>query len=268
MTTTSPTPVSMIDRIVTILDAFEGPQGLTLAQVVHRTGLPRSSAHRILEHLVKVNWLHRDDLRYRLGLRIMELGTQAGYQHQLRGAASAHLHELADRTGFTVHLAVLDGPEIIYLDKLGGRFSLRVPSRVGGRAPSSCTGVGKVLLAYAGEETLTQLLARPLPSPTPVSIGTERRLRAELAQIQDRGIAFDREESARGLTCVAAPVGTPGAPVAAISVCGPVNQVNTETLIRPLRATARTVWNSFSAGRTAPPSTLREAGWLRQIVGA
>jgi DNA-binding IclR family transcriptional regulator len=101
-----------------------------------------------------------------------------------------------------------------------------------------------------------------------VSIGTERRLRAELAQIQDRGIAFDREESARGLTCVAAPVGTPGAPVAAISVCGPVNQVNTETLIRPLRATARTVWNSFSAGRTAPPSTLREAGWLRQIVGA
>ncbi|GAA1267230.1 IclR family transcriptional regulator [Pseudonocardia aurantiaca] len=259
----------MIDRIVIILDVFDGAHGLTLAQVVTRTGLPRSSAHRILEHLVGVHWLRRDQLRYHLGLRIMELGTLAGYQHQLRRAAAAHLHELAHRTGFIVHLAELDGPEIIYLDKLGGRFALRVPSRVGGRAPSTCTSAGKALLAYAGEHTLESLLSRPLPLPTPVSIGTERRLRNELAHIQDRGIAFDREESARGLACVGAPVGAPGAPVAAISVCGPVGRVNLEQLVAPVRATAQAVWASFSAGRTAPPGNLREiAQQPRQQVGA
>ena len=268
MTTTSPVPVSMIDRIATILDVFDGPHGLTLAQVVARTGLPRSSAHRILEHLVEVHWLRRDELRYQLGLRIMELGTLAGYQHRLRGAAAAHLHDLAHYTGLIVHLTVLDGPEIVYLEKLGGRFALRVPSRVGGRAPSTCTSAGKALLAYAAEHTLESILSRPLPLPTPVSIGTERRLRSELAHIQDRGIAFDREESARGLACVAAPVGTPGAPVAALSVCGPVGRVNLEQLVAPVRETAQAVWASFSAGRTAPPSSLREVAPPRQQIGA
>ncbi len=269
MTTSSPTPASMIDRIVTILDVFEGPRGLTLAQVVSRTGLPRSSAHRILEHLVKVQWLDRNELRYHLGLRIMELGTLAGYQHQLRGAASAHLHELAHGTGLTVHLAVLDGAEIIYLDKIGGRLSLRVPSRVGGRAPATCTSAGKVLLAYAGESALADLLSQPLPMLTGVSIGTERRLRSELAHIQDRGVAFDREESARGLTCVAAPVGTPGSPIASVSVCGPVGRINPEHLVGPVRATAQAVWHSFTEGRPAPPSSLREvAPAARQAIGA
>jgi DNA-binding IclR family transcriptional regulator len=259
----------MIDRIVTILDALEGPRGLSLAQVVTRTGLPRSSAHRILEHLVKVHWLHRDGLRYHLGLRIMELGTLAGYQHQLRGAASAHLHELAHNTGLTVHLAVLDGAEIIYLDKVGGQFSLRVPSRVGGRAPATCTGAGKVLLAYVGESELADLLSRPLPLLTAVSIGNGRRLRNELAHIQDRGIAFDREESARGLTCVAAPVGAPGSPIAAVSVCGPVGRVNPEHLVGAVRTTAQAVWTSFTAGRTAPPCSLREISPPgRQAIGA
>jgi DNA-binding IclR family transcriptional regulator len=257
----------MLDRIVMILDSFDGPQGFTLAQVVARTGLPRSSAHRILEHLVKVGWLRRDELHYHLGLRIMELGTLAGYQHQLRGAAAAHLYELAHSTGMTVHLAVLDGPEIVYLDKLGGPASLRVPSRVGGRAPASCTGVGKVLLAHAGEAALDAMLRHPLPRLTPVSISSERRLRAELEHVQDRGIAFDREESACGLACVAAPIGTPGSPAAAVSVCGPISRINLEHLVGPVRATAQAVWASVSAGRTAPPSSVHHTP-PRQPIGA
>ncbi|MCO1655495.1 IclR family transcriptional regulator [Pseudonocardia humida] len=268
MTTASPAPASMIDRIVTILDSFDGPHGFTLAQVVARTGLPRSSAHRILEHLVKVGWLRRDQLHYHLGLRILELGTLACYQHQLRGAASPHLYELAHSTGMTVHLAVLDGPEIVYLDKLGGRSSLRVPSRIGGRAPATCTGVGKVLLAYAEEAGLEAVLGRPLPRPTPASIGTERRLRAELAHVRDRGIAFDREESAWGLGCVAAPIGPPGSPEAALSVCGPIARVNLEHLVGPVRASAQAVWASVGAGRTAPPSSLHGAPAPRQPIGA
>jgi DNA-binding IclR family transcriptional regulator len=269
MTTSTATPASMLDRITAILDTLEGPRGLTLAQIAARTGLPRSSAHRILEHLVKVHWLHRDELRYHLGLRIMELGTLAAYQHQLRGAASAHLHELAHRTGHTVHLAVRDGAEIVYLDKVGGHRSLRVPSRVGGRAPATCTGAGKVLLAHAADSELDELMAHPLPRLTAASIGTERRLRRELAHIRDRGVAFDREESALGLTCVAAPVGTPGSPVAAVSVCGPVGRLNPERMVATVHRTAQAVWRSFTAGRTAPPSSLREVGATgRHTIGA
>jgi DNA-binding IclR family transcriptional regulator len=253
---TTPEPVSMIDRVAQILEAFDGPVSLTLAQVVARTGLPRSSAHRILEQLVKVRWLAREDHHYHLGLGMLELGSLAGHQNELRGAATVALHELAHRTGMVVHLAVLDGAEIIYLDKVGGRFGVRVPSRIGGRAPAHCTGAGKAMLAFADDGVLRAVAAGPLPTPTAASIRTERALRAELGRVRDRGVAFDREESARGLACVAVPVGPPGSPCAAVSVCGPVARVNSEQLIGPVRATAHAVWSSFAAGRRPPPASL------------
>lgn len=251
-----PTSTSMIDRVALIMETFDGPGGLTLTQVVSRTGLPRSSAHRILEHLVKVRWLRREDHSYHLGLRMLELGTLAGHQHELRGAATVALHELAHNTGLVVHLAVLDGPDVVYLDKVGGRFGVRVPSRIGGRAPAHCTGVGKVMLAFAGENGVAAVLDGPMNRPTTASIGTERALRAELARVRDRAAAFDREESARGLACVAVPIGTPGSPGAAVSVCGPVNRVHLEQLIAPVRATAHAIWTSFTAGQTAPPASI------------
>jgi DNA-binding IclR family transcriptional regulator len=264
----SPTPVSMIDRVAQILETFDGPGSLTLSQVVIRTGLPRSSAHRILEHLVKIRWLRREDNSYHLGLRMMELGTLAAHQHELRGAATVALHELAHSTGMVVHLAVLDGPDVVYLDKIGGRFGMRVPSRIGGRAPAHCTSVGKAMLAFAGESGLREVLDGPMRRPTAASIGTERGLRAELARVRDRSAAFDREESARGLACVAAPVGAPGTARAAISVCGPVGRVNFEQLIAPVRATAHAVWSSCVAGRTAPQASIFDRSGSPWVVGA
>lgn len=255
-TATSPALASMIDRVVQILDAFDGSTSLTLAQVVTRTGLPRSSAHRILEHLVKVRWLRRDEHAYHLGLRILELGTLAGHQHKLRGAATTVLHDISHITGMVVHLAVLDGPDIIYLDKVGGRFGVRVPSRIGGRAPAHVTAAGKAMLAFADESVMNAVVARPMHTPTSASISSEHRLRAELSRVRDRGIAFDREESAAGIACVAAPIGAPGAPVAAISVCGPIGRVRFEHLVGPIRGAARAVWTSFTAGRPAPPASL------------
>jgi DNA-binding IclR family transcriptional regulator len=246
----------MIDRVAQILEAFDGPVSLTLAQVVARTDVPRSSAHRILEQLVKVRWLGREDHHYHLGLGMLELGTLAGHQNELRGAATVALHELAHRTGMVVHLAVLDGTDIVYLDKVGGRFGVRVPSRIGGRAPAHCTGAGKAMLAFTDETVLRDLVAGPMTAPTATSIRTERALRAELVRVRDRGVAFDREESAHGLACVAVPVGAPGSPCAAVSVCGPVARVNCEQLIGPVRATAHAVWTSFAAGRPAPPASL------------
>ena len=104
------TPSAVIDRVSLVLDAFDGPGRLTLAQIVRRTGLPRSSAHRMLERLVQLRWLRRNGRDYELGMRLVELGSLAVHQDRLHRAAIPLLHDLHRATGLVVHLAVLDGP--------------------------------------------------------------------------------------------------------------------------------------------------------------
>jgi DNA-binding IclR family transcriptional regulator len=255
------TPASMLDRVVEILDVFTTPGGLTLTQVVARTNLPRSSTHRILEHLVRIRWMRREGFTYHLGLRMLELGTLAAHQHELRAAAAAHLHELHIRTGLVVHLAVLDGSEIVYLERVGGSFGMRVPSRVGGRAPAHCTGAGKAMLAFADEATVAPILGGPMPTPTSLSIGSAPRLRTELDRVRERGIAFDREESVPGIGCVGAPIGTPGSFAAAISVSGPISRVPLERMVAPVRATAHKIAYALSYSRRGAGHDVGGTGW-------
>jgi len=106
--TESTTPTAVIDRVSLVLEAFDGPGRLTLAQLVRRTGLPRSSAHRMLERLVALRWLRRSGRDYELGMRLVELGSLAVHQDRLHRAATPLLHELHRATGLVVHLAVLD----------------------------------------------------------------------------------------------------------------------------------------------------------------
>jgi DNA-binding IclR family transcriptional regulator len=250
-------PVAMIDRVALILDAFNGPAQLTLAQVVAQTGLPRSSAHRILEHLVRIRWLCRDEGSYSLGLGVLELGGLAAHQNQLRTVAQPYLHELQAVTGLVVHLAVLDGPEIVYLDKIGGPFGMRIPSRVGGRQPAHCTAAGKALLAFADEEARHGALALAPHGRTCRSITSGHQLDAELLRVLERGVAFDREEAVPGLGCVASPVGPPHDPCAAISVCGPVAQLPFGRLIGQVREAASQAWAAYSGpGRRQPGRAL------------
>lgn len=121
------TPTAVIDRISLVLDAFDGPGRLTLAQIVRRTGLPRSSAHRMLERLVQLRWLRRSGRDYELGMRLVELGSLAVHQDRLVRAATPLLAELHRATGLVVHLAVLDGSDVVYLDKVGDRMIGAIP---------------------------------------------------------------------------------------------------------------------------------------------
>ena len=154
------TPSAVIDRISLVLDAFDGPGRLTLAQIVRRTGLPRSSAHRMLDRLVQLRWLRRSGRDYELGMRLVELGSLAVHQDRLVRAASPLLGELHRATGLVVHLAVLDGSDVVYLEKVGDRMIAAIPTRVGGRQPAHCTAVGKAILAYRDEDTAVDLQAR------------------------------------------------------------------------------------------------------------
>src|SRR5690349_24102664 len=137
----SPTPRAVIDRVSLVLDAFDGPGRLTLAQIVRRTGLPRSSAHRMLERLVQLRWLRRSGRDYELGMRLVELGSLAVHQDRLHKAAIPILHELHAATALVVHLAGWEGSDVVYMERVGNSLTAAIPTRVGGRQPAHCAAV-------------------------------------------------------------------------------------------------------------------------------
>ncbi|MBV8785857.1 MAG: IclR family transcriptional regulator [Mycobacterium sp.] len=256
------TPTAVIDRISLVLDAFDGPGRLTLAQIVRRTGLPRSSAHRMLERLVQLRWLRRSGRDYELGMRLVELGSLAVHQDLLVRAAGPLLGELHRATGLVAHLAVLDGPDVVYLDKVGDRMSDAVPTRVGGRQPAHCTAVGKAILADCDQDAELDLRVRK----TKYSISTNAQLAVELAKVRAHGVAFEREESLLGFGCVAAPIGNPGEAVAAVSVCGPMNGLTfDQRLTAPVRMTAMAIWRQAEAGPGRVAPTLQPLRPLRPL---
>ncbi|HUE34208.1 MAG TPA: IclR family transcriptional regulator [Mycobacterium sp.] len=251
------TPTAVIDRISLVLDAFDGPGRLTLAQIVRRTGLPRSSAHRMLERLVQLRWLRRSGRDYELGMRLVELGSLAVHQDRLVRAASPLLGELHRATGLVVHLAVLDGPDVVYLEKIGDQ---RIPTRVGCRQPAHCTAVGKAILAYCDQDAEVDLRVRK----TKYSISSTSQLAVELAKVRAHGVAFEREESLLGFGCVAAPIGSPGEAVAAVSVCGPMNRMMfDQRLTAPVRMTAMGIWRNVEDGPQRVAPTLQPLRPLR-----
>ena len=258
------TPSAVIDRVSLVLDAFDGPGRLTLAQIVRRTGLPRSSAHRMLERLVQLRWLRRSGRDYELGMRLVELGSLAVHQDRVHRAAMPMLHELHRATGLVVHLAVLDGADVVYLDKVGDRMAAAIPTRVGGRHPAHCTAVGKAIMAAGGEGVLGSLGTDVLPRKTKYSIASPSQLRTELNKVRAHGVAFDREESLAGFGCVAASIGDSGEAVGAVSVCGPMNRMMfDQRLVAPVRMAALGIWRHIEdgAGRVVP--TLQQMRPLR-----
>lgn len=215
-------PPSMVERMTLILDAFTTPSTrLTLEQVARTTHLPRSTAHRILDQLVRLEWLSHSSFGYALGSRSLGLGGSGGSHLELREAAAAALHDLQIRTGLVVHLAILDGAEVRYLDKVGGRFASAVPSRVGGRAPAHCTALGKAMLAWLPAEEVESVVVPALGRQTSRTICDISTLHQELSRIRARnGLAFERGECFPEISCVAAAVRGPEGPVGAISMVG------------------------------------------------
>lgn len=215
-------PPSMVERMTLILDAFAGRSTrLTLEDVARRTHLPRSTAHRILDQLVRLSWLEHTAFGYRLGQRALGLGGRDGGFEEIRVAAAPLLHELTMKTEMIVHLAVLDGADVYYLDKVGGRFAGAVPSRVGGRAPAHCTALGKAMLAWLEPEQVDVQCGRAVARLTSRTIGDVGTLHQELNRIrQRRGLAFERGECFPEIACVAAAIRGPEGPLASISLVG------------------------------------------------
>lgn len=218
-------PPSMVERVTLIMDTFDGRNSRrTLEDVTVLTRLPRSTAHRILDQLVRLGWLAHTSAGYELGRRALNLAERDGGNSELREAAASLLHSLQTRTGMVVHLAVLDGAEVYYLDKIGGPFAASVPSRVGGRAPAHSTALGKSMLAWLAPEEVDRLLHNKIGRMTPRTIIELETMHQELRRIRERkGLAFEREECFPGISCVAAAVRGREAPLGAISLVGDAN---------------------------------------------
>lgn len=215
-------PPSMVERMTLIMDAFTGhTTRLSLEDVARCTHLPRSTAHRILDQLVRFRWLEHTAYGYGLGHRALGLGGADGTHGEIRTAAASQLHALQIRTGMVVHLAVLDDAEVHYLDKVGGRFAASVPSCVGGRAPAHSTALGKAMLAWLEPEEVEALMGDTIGRLTPRTIADTATLYQELNRIrQRRGLTFERGECAPDISCVAVAIRGPEGPVAAISLVG------------------------------------------------
>lgn len=254
----TPPPTSMIERMTLILDAFDGATPtLTLLGLSERTGLPRSTVHRILDQMIRLRWLAHAPGGYRLGLRTLELGGLAADHNEIRDVVSPLLHDVSQRTGLVGHLGVLDGREVLYLDKAGGRGTVGIPTRLGGRMPAHSTALGKALLATLEPSIVEASFREPLPQLTARTITDRAELHRELARIRGRqGIAVDNEESVTGISCVAVPIRGRGAAMAALSLTAQT------TGDRPVLDTARLarvlVEVAHEAGRALFP---RHARW-------
>jgi DNA-binding IclR family transcriptional regulator len=214
---------SVASRLFAILDAFTAPtmaSSLSLTAIAERAGLPLSTTHRMVAEWVSWGGLARqDDGRYSLGMRLWELGVQTPTARNLRTIALPYLEDLYESSHEHVHLAILDGRDALYLEKLSGHHAVRVISRVGGRLPLHSTGVGLVLLAYAPTDLIEKYLADPLDKYLPDTVTSPDELRRRLAGIRAEGVVVMSEEMTAGSSSLAAPIrDRTGRVIAAVSI--------------------------------------------------
>jgi IclR family acetate operon transcriptional repressor len=218
---------SLPSRIAAVLRAFRaGDDAVGAAELARRTSLPKSTVHRIIGDLVRTGLLERHGRKVSLGLALFEIGQRVPRQRVLRDAAVPFMSDLREATRQTVHLAVLDGREVVYVEKLTTPGGPPLPSSVGGRVPATATGVGKAILAFSPPATVEPLLSDQLPRFNERTITAPGLLSRELRRVHREGVAYDREESGPGITCVASPVlGSDGHAIAALSLSGWSNQM-------------------------------------------
>lgn len=250
----APGPETVLGKTMMILLAFTVDDTvLGFAELQVRTGLPKATLHRLVGDLVGARLLERVEGRYRLSRLVFELGMRASVERTLLEVATPFLEDLYERTHETVHLGVREGHEVVYVAKMGGHRQAAAPSRLGGRMPLHATAIGKALLAWAPETVQEEVLAERLRRCSSGTIVNRTVLRQQLHNVVERGIAFEYEESAVGITCVAAPVlDEHDGVVAGISVTGPVGR------FRPARhASAVHAAAAGIAATLARRSTLR-----------
>jgi DNA-binding IclR family transcriptional regulator len=207
---------------------------MTLGQISQALKLHKSTAHRLIMVMERHRLIEKNSNsgKYRLGLKLFELGTRAVGQLDLRERARPFLERAVIETGETVHLCVYDDGEVVYLDKVEPARSVRLTSSVGRRNPAYCTAVGKAILAFSPDAEVELAAAKyGFRQLTRNTLANTLELKAELARVRKVGYALDNEEHEEGVCCVGAPVWSfSSQPIAAISVSGPTFRMTREKI--------------------------------------
>ncbi|MFD1828227.1 MULTISPECIES: IclR family transcriptional regulator [Streptomyces] len=223
--------VPAVTRALDILELFLGGDGtLSAPEITRKLGLPRTTVHELVTTLAARSYLvpvPEQPGRYRLGVRTYQLGSRYAEQLDLAAEGQQVARSVAETCDETVHVAILEDADVIYIAKVDSTHAVRMVSAAGRRLPAHCTSVGKMLLASLPEEELDARLpgpgGEPLRAMTPNSITSPGELRAALAEVRERGIAVERRESNPDVSCVAAPVrDSAGRVVAALSISVPM----------------------------------------------
>ena len=233
-------PEGGLDRAAAVLGAFDaGHRELTLSALVARCGLPRSTTHRTAMRMIQLGWLEKPGDRYRIGNRLFEIGSLAPIRLELREAALPFLQDLHQATKITVQLGVLEGTQVLVVEKITGHRAMPMLSQVGGMIPAYCSALGRAILAYSQPDVIEVALAGPLPARTPRTLTSRIPIMRELTAIPERGWAIEREEGNIGVSCVAAPIFGPlGDVAAALSVTGPSQLVRADRIGPAVRMAA------------------------------
>jgi len=245
-----------LERGLAILRAFGTARPLLgISELARQIDLTRSTTHRYVATLARLGYLQQDDTtrKYRLGPRVLDLGFAAINSMELRQVALPHLERLSEETGHTVNMAILDGGDILYVERCRaiqrGQREIDLDLHVGSRLPAYCTSMGKVLLAgLSGDELDDALGGTPLERCGPNTLTTRAALIAELKRVREQGFAVNNEELAHGLRSIAAPVrGSAGAVVAAVNVAAHRSSGSMQELVTRLSPALRTAVGAISA---------------------
>lgn len=239
---------SVLKKAFDVLGTFSPDRRvLSFAQIARGSGLPKSTTHRVLAMLLEMGAVEQHEDGYRIGLRMFAVGSLSA-EVALRNLALPAMESLHRVTRQTLHLAVLRGPDIVYIEKLRTHLAVPTPAVVGASLPAHLTAVGKALMA----QDLTAVgAAVSAPRPGVGRNAPDRLVLArELTLTRSRGFAVDREETLKGLACIAVPIMAGGSAVAALSIAFPAAAGTGEVLLNSLRETATRI------GRSVPPALM------------
>jgi IclR family KDG regulon transcriptional repressor len=253
-------PLQTVTNAARLLKAFlTREESLGVSELARRLGLGKSAVHRLLTTLCAEGLVEQDTRTggYRLGLVVFELGEAVRVHMDLHAAAGAVLAELREETGESAQVGMLDGHEVVYVDRLESTHALRLFTETGRRVPVHCTSSGKVLLAFAPEPVRERFLATAeLARHTPHTLADPDSLRAELATVRARGWAEAIDEREVGVASLAAPIrDAHGTVVASIGIGAPVTRFKA----MPRRRLARAVTEAGEA-------VSRRLGWSPEVL--
>lgn len=232
--TDGPYQLHGLERAVSVLEVLSESQApLSLAEICRRMNLHKSTAHRSLMVLERSALIERtSENRFRLGLKLYELGNRAVEQIDLRARVYPFFRRLAMDVRETVHLGVLQKTSVVYLDKVEPNRRICMSSKIGSSNPVYCTSLGKAMLAFQPEETIAKIVSSiRFTRYTPKTLCSREKLFEHLETVRRRGYAIDDEEIELGVRCIGAPIfNEDRLAIAAVSISGPTSRITAQNI--------------------------------------